>query len=74
MRSDFIEIIDKNPKKFRLPGCENEEGKYYYGFKNFKYIKIPLELEDLEYFTTGGKVPRDLPGSCIIKDSEVEVE
>lgn len=74
LRADFIDVIDKNPKENRLPGCENNEGKYYYGFKNFKWLKMPLELEELRYFTTGRNLPRDLPGACIIVDPEAEVE
>lgn len=70
LRADLIEITDRNPKKYRLFGCENDEGKYYYGFKNFKWLKIPLELEELQYFTTGRNLPRDLPGACIVIDPE----
>lgn len=74
LRADFIGVTDRNPKEHRLPGYENETGKYYYGFKNFKWLKIPLELEELKYFSTGRNVPRDLPGACIIADPEPEVE
>jgi len=74
LRADLVEITDRNPKKDRLPGCENDVGKYYYGFKNFKWLKIPMELEELQYFSTGRNIPRDLPGACIIIDPEPKME
>lgn len=66
--ADFIELLEENPSEHRLPGSENELGRYYYGYKNLEWLKEPVELGDLEYFKTGKKLRNDVPGACIIVD------
>jgi len=64
--ANLIEVTDKNPHRYRLPGCESETGKYYYGFNNLKKLNIPLKLEEMERYSTGKRLLRTLPGACLI--------
>lgn len=66
--ADFIDLQTENPAEFRLPEHKNKKARYYYGFKNIKYLERPIRLEKLEYFQTGTNLRNDVPGACIIRD------
>ena len=69
--ADLVELKTENPVKFRLRGSESDTGKYYYGFRNLKWLDSPVELQDLEYYESGKNLRNDVPGACIIKDPNV---
>ena len=65
--ADFIELREDNPRQYRLPGAENDTGRYYYGYKNIHKLDSPVSLESLKYYNSGknlkspkGRVPRTL--------------
>jgi hypothetical protein len=66
--ADFIEVTTENPRQYRLKGREDNLGRFYYGFRNLKSMQTPIELTSLQYYTTGGQLRNDVPGSCIIID------
>ena len=68
LRAAFVEFTDDNPSRFRLPGCENEVAKYYYGFKMPVWLKDRIDLSDLKYFNSEKYLRPDVPGTCIIID------
>lgn len=68
LKADFVGFTERNPREFRLPGCENEIAKYYYGFKIPIWLKSPFALSDLKYFKSGKNLRPDVPGACIIID------
>src|SRR3989338_1955661 len=51
--AEFIGLHPNPPIEFRLRGKESWEGKYYYGFKNLRWLKNEIELEDLKTFDKG---------------------
>jgi len=69
--ADLIEVKTENPVNFRLRGSESNTGKYYYGFKNLKWLDFPVELQELEYYESGKNLRNDVPGACIIKDPNI---
>jgi len=66
--ADFLGVLTQNPSHYRLPGCEDEAGLYYYGFRNLRQMDAEIELPDLCYFTTGNNLLTSLPGVSIIAD------
>lgn len=72
LKADYIETTIKNPKEYRMPGCEDLPGDFYYGFKNFRMLNMSCEVRDLEYYNTGNKLRNDIQGPCIITDPELE--
>lgn len=68
--ADFVELTEENPKSFRVKGAENDEGKYYYGFKNLRWLTDTIDIDHLEYFSTGNNLRNDVPGACIIKNPD----
>lgn len=71
-KADFIEITIVNPVEYRLPEPEVGEGKYYYGFKNLRRLKEPVDITELQYFSTGNNLLSSTPGATIIKDPNIE--
>lgn len=69
--ADFVELKTKNPINYRLRGRESGAGKYYYGFKDLRWLRSPLELWNLEYYESGNNLRNDVPGACIIKDPNI---
>ncbi len=72
LKADFLELVQENPTSFRLPGSETRTGKYYYGYKNLRELKRTVDLIDLKYFKSQNNLRKDVPGSCIIIDPNVE--
>lgn len=72
LKADFIELLDKNPSQHRLPGYETENGKYYYGYKNLRWLSSPVKLVDLKHFKSRQSLRADVPGACVIIDPVVE--
>ena len=70
--ADFIDLDPSPPLEFRLRGKESWEGKYYYGFKNLRWLKNEIELEDLKTFDKGKSLSKYNAGALIIRDPEVE--
>jgi hypothetical protein len=68
LKADFVDFTESNPSEFRLPGSENGQAKYYYGFKMPTWLKNPLNLIDLKHFKSGKNVRTDIPGATIIVD------
>jgi hypothetical protein len=66
-RAKFIEVTTVNPPTKRLKGCENDAGKFYYGFRDLVQVP-PIQLADLRYFNTKKPIPNAVPRSCIIED------
>ena len=66
--ADFIDLTTDNPVDFRLRGSEGQTGKYYYGYKNLKWLKNPIDLLELKYFESQKNLRIDVPGACIILD------
>ena len=57
--ADCLDITDVNPRDTRLPGYENETGKFYYSFGPLEWIK-PIPLSSLIFFQhwkSGAKLP-----------------
>lgn len=67
-QADFIELREDNPVQFRLPGDENNTGRYYYGYKNIRKLDSPINLESLKYYKSDKNLRNDIPGPCIIAD------
>jgi len=72
LKAKLVDIITDNPRKFRLPGCENEIGKYYYGFEKLKWLKVSVDLNDLQHFKSLENLRHDIPGACVIVDPSFE--
>ena len=70
-KADFIDILEYNPDEYRLPDTK-ASGKYYYGYRNLRWLFNKVALTDLQYFRTGNNLRNDIPGACIIMDPEVE--
>jgi predicted transport protein len=63
LQADFIELVTGNPDETRLP-----KARYYYGYKNLRFLNQPIEQTDLRYFKTGNPLSNSTPGACIILD------
>jgi len=72
LKAKLVGFSESNPAEFRLPGCETEKAKYYYGFSNLTWVDNIIDLPDLEYYKTGKNLRTDLPGACIIVDPNVD--
>lgn len=70
-KADFIDILDSNPDEYRLPGAK-AEGKYFYGYRNLRWLFNKVALSDLRYFNTGNNLRNDVVGARIIIDLQVE--
>lgn len=69
--AEFTGITTYNVPEKRLDWLESDNGwNYYYGFRRLRYLPVPLLLSHLKYFTTGGTIPNDVPGPCLIQDPE----
>lgn len=71
-KADFIDILESNPAEYRLPGPKAVGKRYYYGYRNLKWLLNKVGLSDLKYFKTGTNLRNDIPGACIIIDPQVE--
>ena len=71
-KADFIEIVTKNPRMHRLPDYSDEEGKFYYGFKNLRPLDEPVEISDLQSYTTENYLLNSTPGARVIFDPAIE--
>lgn len=72
VKADFIDLITEYPKGYRLSGSDLLSGKYYYGYKNLRWLKRPVSLIDLKYFKSEKNLRTDVPGACVILDPGVE--
>lgn len=70
-KADFIDLLEENPDAYRLPGAK-AQGKYFYGYKNLRWLKKAVSLIDLKYFKSEKNLRTDVPGACIILDPGVE--
>jgi hypothetical protein len=66
-RAEFVDITDQNPRTERLPGSEDELGKYYFGFRNLEWIE-PITLNSVQFYRTGNIVPNSHPGTCLVRE------
>lgn len=71
-KADLVDITTINPKDFRLPGYEEEEGEYYYGFTNLRLLKNEINITELTYANTGNKLRNDVQGIQMIEDLNLE--
>jgi hypothetical protein len=67
-KADFIEVTKENPREKRLTGGQDDQGKFYHGFRGIALLTQPIPLSSLRFFSTGTGVPNDLPGACIIEE------
>lgn len=72
LKADWIELLEDNPRDYRLPGSEDDFGKYYYGYKNLRWLKNPVNLVDVKRYKSGKNLRTDVPGACIIVDPQIE--
>lgn len=72
LKADWVELLEDNPRDYRLPGSEDDLGKYYYGYKNLKWLKTPIDLVDAKRYKSGKNLRTDVPGACIIIDPQIE--
>lgn len=72
LKADWVELLQKNPVNFRLPGYEKETGRYYYGFKNLRWLKTPIPLTSLKHYKSGKSLRTDIPGACLIVDPNAD--
>ena len=72
LKADWVELLEDNPRECRLPGSEDDLGKYYYGYKNLRWLKTPVNLVDVKYYKSGKSLRTDVPGACIIADPQTE--
>jgi hypothetical protein len=66
-RADAAGVTDANPRATRLPGSEDELGKFYYGFSMLQWIE-PIPLARLKFYNTGNPVPNDHPGTRLVQE------
>lgn len=66
-KADFVALTTQNPKEHRLFE-EAGEGKYYYGFKNLRFLKESVPISNLKYYSTDNPLRNDVPGACIVQD------
>ena len=71
-KADFIEITEHNPREFRIRGNENILGKYYYGFRNLRWLKDKRDLVSLKRHGSEAALRNDVPGACMIVDPQIE--
>ncbi|MCX5726897.1 MAG: endonuclease NucS [Candidatus Saganbacteria bacterium] len=72
LKADWVELLEDNPRDYRLPGSEDDLGKYYYGYKNLRWLKNPINLVDVKRYKSGKNLRTDVPGACIIVDPQME--
>jgi len=72
LKADWVELLEDNPREYRLPGSEDDRGKYYYGYKNLRWLKNSVNLADVKYYKSGKNLRTDVPGACIIADPQIE--
>lgn len=72
LKADWVDLLEDNPRDYRLPGSENNLGKYYYGYKNLRWLKNQINLVDVKYYKSGKNLRTDVPGACIIVDPQIE--
>lgn len=71
-KADFIEITEHNPRGFRLRDNENNPGKYYYGFRNLRWLKDKRDLASLKRYGSEIALLNTVPGACMIVDPQIE--
>ena len=72
LKADWVELLEDNPRGYRLSGSEDDLGKYYYGYKNLRWLKNQVNLVDVKYYKSGKNLRTDVPGACIIVDPQIE--
>jgi hypothetical protein len=64
----LIEVTSTNPGgSKRLIGMEEDEGRFFCGFRNLGFIN-PIPLTSVKYFNTEAHVPHTQAGACIIEE------
>lgn len=71
VKADFVDLVEELPNEYSLRGAY-PQAKYFYGYKNLRWLKNPVSLIDLKYFKSERNLRADVPGARIILDPGIE--
>lgn len=67
-KADLVEITTKRPVENILEVNANVKAKYFYAYKNLKYLEQKILLEDIKRYPSGKYLRNDTPDICVIND------